>query len=122
SSISSTTIVSTTATSCTSTTTSSSSASSSSSSVTNGMFSYQPTSPLKILSVAAVTDTSQNGSKSVTFRVLFENVGVVPIYVIAGCGSALNSTILQTSPVLEKISGGPLCECAEILLPRHSRS
>jgi hypothetical protein len=95
---------------------SSSSSSSLSTGITNGSFSYLPSSPIRILSVGAVTDTSPGGIRSVTFSVLFENVGVTPIYVVAGCGDALNSTV-QPNSVLQKVSSGPLCECAEFLLP-----
>ena len=86
-------------------------------STTMGSFSYAPNQPVKIDSVRALVYQGANGDKLVTFRVLFENVGASPFYVISGCGSGLTATLPANSVVVQKVSGGPLCACAEFIAP-----
>jgi hypothetical protein len=49
------------------------------------------------------------------FVVAFENVENHPIYMVGGCGSGLSSSI-SASSVIQKISSGPLCACAEFVM------
>ncbi len=113
---STTSTVSTTTTTTASSTTTTITTFSSSSSEANGSFSYLPTYPVKIDSVDAVTTKNQDGTEHVTFTVTFENTSPVPIYVTGGCGSGLDSSI-QTNPVIQKTLGGPLCACAQLMIP-----
>jgi hypothetical protein len=120
---SSSTSTSTTTTSSTSTVTVTNTSSTSPANVTYGSLTYSPTSPVKIESVEAITSQAQDGSIHVTFQVLFVNTGTAPIYVIGGCGGGLSSSIAGNysysaggSSVIQKIVGGPLCDCAVILL------
>jgi hypothetical protein len=111
---------STTATSCTtvsstvSTTTTTSS--STDSNVTYGQFSYSPSSPVRIESVQAVTAPDSHGNTTVTFEVLFQNIGSAPVYVMGGCGGGLSASVVGASSVIQKVQGGPLCDCAAIIL------
>jgi hypothetical protein len=82
-----------------------------------GSFDYSPKYPVKIDSVKAVMNQGQNGDTRVTFQVLFENIGSSPVYVAGGCGSGLNSTIPANSPIIQKVQGGPLCLCAQFIMP-----
>ena len=96
---SSTTITSTTFTTCT----------------TTGSFSYSPNNPVKIDDVRATVIQGTGSERTVTFTVLFENTGTSPVYVVSGCGSALTASLPANSPVLQKVSSGPVCECAEFI-------
>lgn len=98
---SSTTITSTTFTTCT----------------TTGSYSYSPNNPVKIDDVRATVYQGTGSERIVTFTVLFENVGTSPVYVIGGCGSGLTATLPANSPVLQKVSSGPVCACAEFIAP-----
>lgn len=100
----------------TTTSTSTSKTSSGTSNITVGSFSYSPTSPVVVTWVQAVTNVNSNGQRIVTFEVGFENVGNSTIYVVSGCGSGLSSSITGDSSVLGKVTGGPLCLCAEFIL------
>ncbi len=93
--------------------------SSSSSNSTFCSFTYSPASPVKIESVQAST-AQQDGATRVTFQVLFENVGNSPIYVLGGCGGGLTSSIVGSSSVIQQTAGGPLCDCAAIILTLES--
>ncbi|MDA4121935.1 MAG: hypothetical protein OK456_01995 [Thaumarchaeota archaeon] len=130
SSTGSTTVTQTTATSCTTSTVSSSSttsmtsansttstvsSSTTSSNVTSGSFTYSPAGPVKIDSVQATT-AQEDGVTRVTFQVLFENTGTSPIYVLAGCSGGLSSSIPANSSVIKQTTGGPLCDCAAVIL------
>lgn len=98
---SSTTVTSTTFTTCT----------------TTGSFSYSPNSSVKIDDVRATVYQGTGSERVVTFTVLFENAGTSPVYVISGCGSGLTAALPANSPVLQKISSGPVCACAEFIAP-----
>lgn len=101
------------------TTSPSSTSSSTSGSGTNsisGTFTYSPISPVEIDAVTATTTVQPSGETYVTFQVLFTNAGSSPISVLGGCGGGLSSSIQGNSTVLRKISGGPLCDCAAIIL------
>jgi len=74
---------------------------------------------VKIESVQAST-AQQDGATRVTFQVLFENVGNSPIYVLGGCGGGLTSSIVGSSSVIQQTAGGPLCDCAAIILTLES--
>jgi hypothetical protein len=84
--------------------------------VTNAQFSYSPTSPVQIQSLQALTTRDSSGNDVVTFQVLFENAGGAPIYVMGGCGGGFSSSIVRNSSVIQQVSGGPLCDCAAIIL------
>jgi hypothetical protein len=84
---------------------------------TQGSFSFSPDKPVKIVSVKATTSQGSGGVKLVTFSVMFQNVGSSPVYVIGGCGSGLYATLPANSPVIQKVSGGPVCMCAEYIAP-----
>jgi hypothetical protein len=86
-------------------------------STTLGSFSYSPDKPVKIDAVQAMVYQGTSGDKLVTFSVLFENVGTSPVYVVGGCGSGLTATLPTNSVVVQKVSGGPLCACAEFIAP-----
>jgi hypothetical protein len=103
-------------TSTTSTATSTSTSSSANSNVTSGQFSYSPGTPVKVESVQAITAKDLHGNTTVTLQVLFENVGIAPIYVVGGCGGGLSASIVGNSSVLRQVPGGPLCDCAAIIL------
>lgn len=79
-------------------------------------FTYSPSSPVRIDSV---TDSLYSGSKGevVTFRVNYTNVGSGDIYYVNGCGSSLVADVPSSSAVLQKVSGGPVCLCDEVLTP-----
>lgn len=96
---SSTTVTSTTFTTCT----------------TTGSFSYSPNNPVKIDDVRATVYQGAGGERIVTFTVLFENVGTSPVYITSGCGSGLTATLPSNSPVLQKVSSGPVCACAAFI-------
>jgi hypothetical protein len=70
---------------------------------------------VKIASVEAST-AQQEGAVRVTFQMLFENVGTTTIYVLGGCGGGLTSSIDGDSSVIQQTAGGPLCDCAAIVL------
>ena len=108
----------TTTSSCTTSdsTTTSTSTSSATSNVIYGQFSYTQASSVKIVSVEATAAEDSYGNTTVAFQVLFENVGVAPIYVLGGCGGGLSATIVGSSSVLRQVSGGSLCDCAAIIL------
>jgi hypothetical protein len=53
----------------------------------------------------------------VTFAVTYENIGSADIYTIAGCGSSLVATLPAGTDVLKRVTGGPLCLCAEAMTP-----
>jgi hypothetical protein len=91
-------------------------ASSSSTNATNGSFTFSPGSPVRIDSVTATTTTQSDGSVFVTFQVLLENDGATPVFVLGGCGSGLSSSISGNSSVLSWVLGGPLCDCAAIVV------
>ncbi len=110
----------TTSTSCTtstSTSTTTSTSTSTSASVTseNGTFTYSPSSPVKVDSVQATKTFAQDGRTLVTFEVAFENIGDSNIYVLGGCGGGLSASVVGNS-TLQKVNGGPLCDCAEFIL------
>ncbi len=84
--------------------------------MTSGKFSFSPTSPVKIESVQAVTAEDSHGNTTVTFQVLFGNTGSAPVYVIGGCGGGLSSSIVGNSTVIQRVPGGPLCDCPAIIL------
>ncbi|MGA2200021.1 MAG: hypothetical protein ABSG45_08800 [Nitrososphaerales archaeon] len=107
---------STTSTTLTTTSTTAPTSATTPSNATNGKFSFSPTSPVKIESVQAVTAKDSHGNTSVTFQVLFENTGSTPIYVIGGCGGGLSSSIVGNSMVIQRVPGGPLCDCPAIIL------
>ena len=96
---SSTTITSTTFTTCT----------------TTGSFSYSPNSPVKIDDVRAMVYQGTGSERIVTFTVSFENTGASPVYVVSGCGSGLTASLPANSPVLQKVTSGPVCECAAFI-------
>jgi hypothetical protein len=100
----------------TSSASSTSTSSSANSNDTHGQFGYTPGSPVKIVSVEATTAEDSHGNTTVTFQVLFENAGVAPIYVVGGCGGGLSASIVGSSSVLQQVPGGPLCDCAAIIL------
>ena len=79
---------------------------------TTGSFSYTPTYPVRVESVTASTYQGGNGTM-VTFAVSFENVGSTDIYTVTGCGSSLTATLPQGTGVLKRVTGGPVCLCAE---------
>jgi hypothetical protein len=81
-----------------------------------GTFTYSPSSPLKILSVQALTSQTGSGSQSVIFNVEFQNAGSSTIYVISGGGSSLNATILS-GPVRTQPSLSPKCEIVSAEIP-----
>ena len=116
-SVSTTAQSSTSTTSMTSTVTITSTSSSAISNVTSGQFSYSPGTPVKVESVQAITAKDSHGNTTVTFQVLFENIGIAPIYVVGGCGGGLSASIVGNSSVLRQVPGGPLCDCAAIILP-----
>ena len=99
-----------------STATSTSTSSGATSNVTYGQLTYSPASPVKIMSVQATTAEDSHGNTTVTFQLLFENTGVAPIYVMGGCGGGLSASIIGSSSVLRQVPGGPLCDCAAIIL------
>ncbi len=86
-------------------------------STTLGSFSYSPDKPIKIDAVQAMIYQGTSGDKFVTFSVLFENVGNSPVYIISGCGSGLTATLPANSVIVQKVSGGPVCACAEFIAP-----
>jgi hypothetical protein len=106
---------STTHTSTTSTLSTSNSSSSSGISATS--FTYSPHTPVKVTSVQAMVSQLQGGDRKVTFSVGFVNIGNFQIYIIGGCGSSLNSTIAANPSVIQRVSGGPVCLCAEFVMP-----
>ncbi|MDA4132624.1 MAG: hypothetical protein OK454_05805 [Thaumarchaeota archaeon] len=66
--------------------------------------------------MTATAATQSDGSVFVTFQVLFENDGAAPVYVLGGCGGGLSSSISGNSSVLSRVPGGPLCDCAAIVV------
>lgn len=81
-----------------------------------GTFTYSPSSPIKVDSVTATIDQGQNGTQGVVFQVVYTNVGEFPVYVLGGCGSGLSASIAGSQTVLRRVTGGPLCDCAAIVL------
>ena len=77
-----------------------------------GSFTYSPAGPVKVESVSASTYPGGNGT-TVTFAVAFENVGTSDIYTVAGCGSSLAASLPQGDGALKRVTGGPVCLCAE---------
>lgn len=108
----------TNATSCSSTTSvlsSSATAESSNSVAVKGNFSFSPSAPILIKSVQATrTFDGNNGDTFLTFVVSYENIGSYPVYVITGCGSALEAKNTNGS-VIQKVPAGPRCLCAEVM-------
>ncbi len=86
------------------------------STIVEGSFATNSSSPVKVLSVEAIISTSQNGSESIGFRVTFQNSGTAPIYLAGGCGSCLSSTVPTDSQIIMKVTGGPRCYCATMLV------
>ena len=83
---------------------------------TLGSFSYSPAAPVKVLSVAASTYQGGNGTM-VTFSVTYENVGSSSIYTLSGCGSSLVATLPTDTSIIKRVTGGPVCLCAEAIMP-----
>jgi len=75
--------------------------------------------PVRVDSVTATTSTGTDGNTHVTFQVQFENTGTAPVYILGGCGSGLSSSIASGTSVLRQVNGGPLCDCAEVILPLY---
>jgi hypothetical protein len=64
--------------------------------------------------MAVSTSTYQAGNETmVTFEVNYQNIGSSDIYTITGCGSSLVATLPPGTTVLKRITGGPVCLCAE---------
>jgi hypothetical protein len=82
----------------------------------NGAFSYSPSYPVAVQAVQAILSRNESDNEYVTFSISLRNVGNTSIYIIKGCGSSLVSSI-GNSTVLQKVSGAPLCLCAEALTP-----
>ncbi len=87
-----------------------------SSQTVSGMFNFNPAYPVSVKSVQAIVSRNQSGGGYVTFSVSLRNVGNASIYIIKGCGSSLDSTILNSS-IIRAVPGKPLCLCAETLAP-----
>lgn len=83
-------------------------------SAVQGSFTYTPSAPVRIDSVAA---TVYGQGSDVAFSVTYENVGSSSVYYVAGCGSSLVATVPPGSGVLQKVSSGPVCLCAEAIMP-----
>jgi hypothetical protein len=83
---------------------------------TGGSYTYNPSSQVKILSVAATVSGSQAGHQAVTFSVQFENTGTGTIYVLSGGGSSLSSTVTSGQLVVQQVTG-PKCEIAIAMGP-----
>jgi hypothetical protein len=119
---SSTTTTSTACTTATSSATTSSTTSSSTSTTTTstnvfrGTFTYSPSSPVQVDAVTATTSVGQNGTVNVTFQVLFTNEGSSAIFVMGGCSGGLSTSIEGNQNVLRQVTGGPLCDCAAVIL------
>ncbi len=82
-----------------------------------GSFTYSPSSPVKVTSVQASIFQDGGGGTTVSFAVSFQNGGTYTIYTAAGCGSGLTAEVPPGSPVLQKVNGGPVCLCAEMMAP-----
>lgn len=95
---------------------SASSSSTSSSSVGGGSYSYTNSSQVEVISVAAVLSQGQGGSEVVTFSVQAKNVGSGDIYVLAGGGSSLNSTIVSGNSLVSTVKS-PRCGILEAMIP-----
>ena len=113
----------TSSTACTSTTAESTASTSSQSSstttpasTTEGSFSSTPSSPVKVLSVAASTSQGA-GQTAVSFAVTYENVGQSDVYTVVGCGSGLVASLPPGTTVLQKVTQGPVCLCDEAMTP-----
>jgi len=84
-------------------TTTSSTTAVSQSSTSGGGYSYPPNAQLKVLSVSAVVSQDQSGTKTVSFVLMFQNMGG-SIYVVSGGGSSLNATILSGQSMIQHVS------------------
>jgi hypothetical protein len=100
----------------TSTSTSSASTTSSQSQSTGGSYSYNPSSQVSVLSVAATVSGTQAGQETVSFSVQFQNVGSGTIDVLSGGGSSLSATITPGQSVIQQTTG-PKCEIAVAMVP-----
>lgn len=83
--------------------------SSSNSSSAGGVFTYSPSSPVKVLSVQAFVNQTGSGNTTISFGVEFQNVGNSTIYVLGGRGGGLNAIILS-GPARAEPSRGEKCE------------
>ncbi len=83
----------------------------------NGAFTYSPGGPVKVTSVQALLYPEAGGNASLVFKVAYDNSGTVPIYVAAGCGSSLSSSITSGGGVVETLRFLARCLCAEESVP-----
>ena len=104
---------STTATSCSSSTTLGGQAPAS----FNGTISFGTSSQVRVDFVKALVYPAQGGPATLRFEVGFTNIGNSSIYILTGCGSTLNSTIISGSDVVKTSNGGARCLCAEAPSP-----
>jgi len=109
----------TSTTSISTSTTSTSSATATQPSAGESLFTYTPSSQVKVLSVAATVFADQGGKSGVGFSVKFQNIGASPIYVLNGGGSGLNVTVTSGNSVVES-SSGVRCELVEVLGPLNT--
>ena len=82
-------------------------------------------SQVRIDYVSASVYIDQIGLRTLRMEVGFTNIGNAAIFVPAGCGSSLNSTITSGSSVVTPVQGVPRCLCAEAMSavsPGQSRS
>jgi hypothetical protein len=99
----------------TSTTTASTSTQSTTEQAQNLQFTYSPQYPVAVESVKAVVTQDGNGNSFLAFSVIFQNIGNTPIYVTGGCGGTLSVSV--SSPIVQQVTRGPLCECMEMIGP-----
>ena len=83
----------------------------------NGTYTVSPSALVRVDYVRAVIYTDQTGQRTLRFQVGFTNVGTSDIFVAAGCGSSLNSTITSGGGVVRTVGGLARCLCAENLSP-----
>jgi hypothetical protein len=67
-------------------------------------------------SVTAVLEPGQNGTRDVVFQVVFTDDGDSPVYVMGGCAGGLSSSVVGDQTVVKQVTGGPLCDCAAMIL------
>lgn len=85
------------------------------SSTINGTYTTSQSAQVRVDYVRALVYTDQTGQSTLRFQVGFTNVGASDIYVAAGCGSSLSSTIKSGAGVVRTVEGSPRCLCAEYL-------